>query len=286
MFGPTTPIPRQSIDNRYSPYNGEYPHGSGVPNGTSDSRKSLSTAPHGLFASSVFALSVEKKQILINSIVKIKPRDVTKSLKVWRDQLDDALRNGGLLEVARESRPTIDSIRSAFPGISEVQGQEFLVGACAEYDQKNEDIFAIVKPTLDLEGTFYDLDLREISEFKVGNTMRDGVALIRWVHQFRDKSSTLGQIDINDKLAKFHSTDGRLNANASLSQIALHNDEYTQLWRHELEPTPTRGYQGLRYFHLSGLQPRSGSSSQRVIGEFGGKSGVRGRSPRKNFRPF
>ena len=226
---------RATLSPIYRPYEAGVSHGSGGQGPTlSSTFKSLSTA-----IPTVDGLSGEKRQTLASMIKVIRPRDEDADMDHWYNQIRDVFRDRRFDDVFEQERPTLALVQARYPEFSEHDMSLIYRAAVDEYDTRNDDIFAIVKLSLDLTGPFYRIDTKVIEGLAIGR-MRDGNRLIKWVLQHRERQDLKGQAEIATELVKYNSDSGRINANASLSQIALHNDAFTELWLQYIPNTDIR----------------------------------------------
>ena len=138
--------------------------------------------------------------------VKWPPRSGRNRLfALWEDALNDVLAHLKL------KRDTMHELPPEKPNGSALSGESYAlwVGAADQFQAEGTSIFDAVRPSLDLDGPHCEMDLNRIAKWK-RDGIKDGRALLRWVHTFVDRSTIEGQmkltVDINGMAVSVNDT--------------------------------------------------------------------------------
>ena len=115
---------------------------------------------------------------------------------LWEDALNDMLAHLRLKRATMHEQPPEKPTGSALSG----ESYALWVSAVDQFQAEGTAIFDAVRPSLDLDGPHCEMDLNRIAKWK-RDGIKDGRALLRWLHSFVDRSTIEGQmkltIDIN-----------------------------------------------------------------------------------------
>ena len=124
--------------------------------------------------------------------VKWQPRGGRNNLyALWDDAFGDALALLGVKRAALDELPPERPTGAALNGASYALWKS----ATDDFQTENTAIFDAVRPSLDLDGPHCAMDLRRIQQWK-REGIKDGRALVRWIHSFVDRSTIEGQMKL------------------------------------------------------------------------------------------
>ena len=130
--------------------------------------------------------------------VKWAPRgDRNNLFTLWDDTFNDML---ALLKVKRASLGELPPEKPAGYALN-AASYALWKSATDDFQTENAAIFDAVRPSLDLDGPHCAMDLRRIQQWK-RDGIKDGRALVRWIHTFVDRSTIEGQMRLTTDINK------------------------------------------------------------------------------------
>ena len=108
-----------------------------------------------------------------------------------------------MLAHLKVKRSSLNELPPERPAGAALNGASYALwqSATDDFQAENTAIFDAVRPSLDLDGPHCQMDLRRIQQWK-RDGIKDGRALVRWIHTFVDRSTIKGQMRLTTDINK------------------------------------------------------------------------------------
>ena len=123
--------------------------------------------------------------------------------------------------------PVLADVASRWPALSYSEQQDYLSNIRLEYQHYNNIIWQMSKPTIDLSGSYEQIDDDMISRAFINGRNRDGCGMVKWaVGKITDAMSSLDTNLSNQKILR----DTTLSTSASIEGIAQYLHKMYNAW--------------------------------------------------------
>ena len=144
----------------------------------------------------------------------------------WKMGVEDLLVFHHIREIVVHGPPTMEEVmQRADSSLSGAQLEMFYQDCLLDYEERNSKAWFVLKPTLDLSGTFASVDAATIQRRFTDGERRDAHGLFVWANSFKDCSS----VDDQERL-QIEFQNAKLGASASLAELETHFDRLLTTW--------------------------------------------------------